>query len=79
MAHLCPDLDHMVRPLLQATFLLDRSLYGNSPAGYHLLNLILHFASTVLVYRILTVAVAEKSQAIPLVDGGCVFYPSHHN
>ena len=58
------DLDHMVRPLLQATFLLDRSLYGNSPAGYHLLNLILHFASTVLVYRILTVAVAEKSLAI---------------
>ena len=59
------DLDHMVRPLLQATFLLDRSLYGNSPAGYHLLNLILHFASTVLVYRILTVAVAEESRAIP--------------
>ena len=56
----------MVRPLLHATFLLDRSLYGNSPTGYHLLNLMLHFASTVLVYRILTVAVAEESRAIAL-------------
>ena len=55
----------MVRPLLHATFLLDRSLYGNTPTGYHLLNLILHFASTVLVYLILTVAVTDKSPFIP--------------
>ena len=26
-------LDHMVRPVLYATFLLDRSLYGTSPPG----------------------------------------------
>ncbi len=66
-------LDHMVRPLLHATFLLDRSLYGNNPAGYHLLNLVLHFASTVLVYRILTGAVAEERWAIPLWTAGVFF------
>ena len=31
-------LDHMVRPVLYATFLFDRSLYGMNPLGYHLLN-----------------------------------------
>ncbi len=42
-----------IRPLAKATFLLDRSLYGTRPAGYHLLNLLLHLASGVLVYGIL--------------------------
>ena len=59
-------LGHMVRPVLHATFLLDRVLYGNNPAGYHALNLVLHVASTLLVYRILTLAVAESDRAIPL-------------
>ena len=38
-------LDHMVRPVLYATFLIDRSLYGTSASGYHLLNLLLHLGS----------------------------------
>ena len=60
-------LDHMVRPLLYATFLFDRSLYGNSPAGYHLLNLLLHLGSGLLVYRILTRAVTEETTPIPFL------------
>lgn len=52
-------LDHMVRPVLYATFLLDRSLYGLNPAGYHLLNLLLHLGSGLLLYRILTSAVPD--------------------
>lgn len=58
-------LDHMVRPLLYATFLFDRSLYGNSPIGYHLLNLLLHLGSGFLVYRILTRAVTEEMRRVP--------------
>jgi len=58
-------LDHMVRPLLYATFLVDRSLYGNSASGYHLLNLLLHLGSGLLVYRILTRAVAEETRHVP--------------
>jgi hypothetical protein len=40
-------LDHMVRPVLYATFLIDHSLYGPDPAGYHLLNLLLHLGAGV--------------------------------
>lgn len=58
-------LDHMVRPVLYATFLLDRSLYGTSPSGYHLLNLLLHLGSGFLVYRILTRAVTEEMRHVP--------------
>jgi protein O-mannosyl-transferase len=43
----------MIRPLLKLTFLLDRSLYGEGPAGYHLLNLLLHCGSVLLVLVIL--------------------------
>ncbi|WP_423722763.1 hypothetical protein [Nitrospira sp. NS4] len=55
----------MVRPLLYATLLLDRSLYGTSASGYHLLNLLLHLGSGLLVYRILTRAVTEEMRHIP--------------
>jgi protein O-mannosyl-transferase len=58
-------LDHMVRPLLYATFLLDRSLYGNNATGYHLLNLLLHLGSGLLVYRILTHAPTEEMRHVP--------------
>jgi protein O-mannosyl-transferase len=54
-------LDHMVRPVLYATFLVDRSLYGFEPAGYHALNLLLHVGSTILVCEILRRAVEEGS------------------
>ena len=59
-------LDHMVRPVLSATFLLDRSVYGANPAGYHLLNLLLHLGSGLFVYLILTRAMAEEPWHVPL-------------
>ena len=43
-----------IRPFTKATFLIDRWLYGQHPAGYHALNLLLHGASGLLLYRILT-------------------------
>ena len=55
----------MVRPVLHATFLLDRSLYGNNPVGYHVLNLVLHVASTLIVYRVLALAVTESDRSVP--------------
>jgi protein O-mannosyl-transferase len=58
-------LDHMVRPVLHGTFLLDRFLYENSPAGYHLLNLLLHLGSGCLVYRILTLAITDETRFVP--------------
>ena len=58
-------LDHMVRPVLYATFLIDRSLYGLNPAGYHLLNILLHLGSGLLLYRILTSALSDEGTTIP--------------
>ena len=59
-------LDHMVRPVLSATFLIDHSLYGANPAGYHVLNLLLHLGSGILVYLIVRKAVEEWSSSVPL-------------
>lgn len=58
-------LDHMVRPVLYATFLFDRTLYGMHPTGYHLLNLLLHLGSGMLIYFILIRAVREKTRQVP--------------
>lgn len=58
-------LDHMVRPVLYATFLFDRSLYEADPVGYHLLNLLLHLGSGLLIYRILSRAVTEEASSLP--------------
>ena len=58
-------LDHMVRPVLYATFLLDRLLYGANPAGYHFLNLLLHLGSGLILYRLLTRAVPDETSSVP--------------
>jgi hypothetical protein len=58
-------LDHMVRPVLYATFFIDRTLYGESPMGYHLLNLVLHLGSGLFIYRILIRAVTQDARQIP--------------
>jgi len=58
-------LDHMVRPVLYGTFLIDRSLYGIHPAGYHLLNLLLHLGTGLLSYRIVTSAVRDERSSVP--------------
>jgi tetratricopeptide (TPR) repeat protein len=58
-------IDHIVRPVLYASFLLDRSLYGGDPAGYHLFNLLLHLGSGLLVYRVFCSAVPERQSSLP--------------
>lgn len=42
------------RPILTWSFIVDSRIFGtHSPAGYHTTNLILHFVSSVLVYKFL--------------------------
>ncbi len=40
-------------PLTYTTFYIERALWGLNPAGYHLINLLLHAANAVLVWRVL--------------------------
>jgi hypothetical protein len=57
-------LDHMVRPVLYATFLFDRSLYGDSSWGYHVINVGLHLISGLLVYWIVLRARTDEVSSI---------------
>lgn len=40
------------RPLVNLSFLVDRTIWGFEPAGFHLTNLVLHALATLAVFRI---------------------------
>ena len=40
-------------PLLYTTFWIEHKLWGFSPAGYHVVNILIHFANTVLLWHLL--------------------------
>lgn len=57
------EIPGMIRPLLKLSFLADRRLYGKDPAGYHLLNLLLHCGSGLLLFGILREASKRQPSA----------------
>src|ERR1700692_862734 len=48
-----PGTTQQYYPLLHSSFWLQQRLWGDSPTGYHLVNLLLHIGCVVLVLKIL--------------------------
>ncbi len=47
------------RPMLTASFLIDRKIWGEAPLGYHMTNLLIHIANTVLLFALLSLYIPE--------------------
>ncbi|MFH1622715.1 MAG: tetratricopeptide repeat protein [Candidatus Omnitrophota bacterium] len=48
------------RPLLAASYMLDYSIWGNNPFGFHLTNLIFHIISCVLIFLLVILLTRER-------------------
>lgn len=48
-----PGATQQYYPLVHSLFWLEQRLWGNAPAGYHFLNILLHAGSALLLWRIL--------------------------
>jgi protein O-mannosyl-transferase len=63
-------------PLTWLSFMLDVELFGKGPAGPHLTNVLLHAASTVLLFLVLTRLVslrADKSAGATFAQAGTLW------
>lgn len=65
----------MIRPLTRLTYLIDRTLFGGEPGGYHLLNVLLHAGSALLVFGILRVALGGAGLRPADRQAGCLPRP----
>src|SRR5262245_57914364 len=63
-------LDYSTRPLVQASFALNRALSGAATWSYHLFNALVHLASGLLLWGVLRRALAVIPGAAAARAGG---------
>ena len=56
----------LYRPLPVATFALDRALWGDNPAGFHLTNVLINAADAALVFVLLAGLFRDRLSPVPL-------------
>jgi len=52
------------RPLAHATYFVDYALWDNTPAGYHLSNLLIHTAAALLIFAVARLATGSRCGAL---------------
>jgi tetratricopeptide (TPR) repeat protein len=62
------------RPLITLSYMVDYTLWGLNPLGYHFTNIFFHSLNALLVYLIM-VTLVPKSKLSPLLAG--LFFASH--
>ena len=66
------------RPIVTLLHTLGYSLWGASPAGYHLLNLLFHFLNSLLLYSLVARLNPCESRLIPLLSAALfATHPAH--
>lgn len=63
-------------PLQMISYLIDYKLWHLNPAGYHITNLIFHFASVILIYLIFIQIGYTKSESLIAASLFSIFPPS---
>ena len=65
------------RPILSLLYVLNYKMWGINPIGFHLTNILLHLASTIVLYRVGIFLFSDK--IIPLLAASIfAVHPVHH-
>jgi hypothetical protein len=57
----------LYRPMMMVSFLANRLLFGNTPASYHIGNLLLHLGASLLFFRLLYVLLGDGRPWLPWI------------
>ena len=57
----------LYRPMMMVSFLANRVLLGNTPASYHIGNLVLHLGASLLLFRLLYVLLGDGRPWLPWI------------
>lgn len=63
-------------PVSWISHLLDIELFGLHPAGHHLVNLLIHFANTVLLFHVLSVLTGHRRASV-FIAASFAVHPQH--
>jgi Tfp pilus assembly protein PilF len=61
-----------VRPVLMASYWLNRTLWGDSPVSYHVVNLFIHALNTTLVFLVLRRLLTRAAWAEPQITRAAI-------
>lgn len=69
--------DNYYRPALTLSYMADRALYGNDPAGWHLSNVLFHTAATFGLFVLLRRLLGARAGAVAGAVAGATIFAVH--